>query len=351
MHGGYFTSEKCLIIQTVPNHRRLQQLSTSYDFVKFDNDTDTYEITGNALDHIEANSFNDFNSKCDNTETVGSKNANAIDIPKRSNLNPTNYKNFHSQPTLRIRTDSVTSTTSTASSTATGPIPAEWYRCSSGTIYAPATQEVAMNCKNKRYLTMPFGKSEIRPSYSVKQLLRIQKIQRDIKSQTNSSNTVTEQICMKSAYCLNLDLIANKPFVYRPKVYPGMGKTLSRLLFQQNPPPTPDVLLKGQELRRKIEDEKFRCKILLQERDRKKATIRQLNTRLGVLADANIEQESVLMAQYHTLSKDKEAMYQQMLSFAGQKGMLSRIKGNLLQRRRELLQELNVIYEIKKVSE
>jgi hypothetical protein len=353
MHGGYFTSEKCLAKPDPPaNHR--QHISQSYNPVTtWLNDGDangdeaSFEITGNALNHIAANSFSDFNSKCDIRHTMGSRNASAIDIPKRLTTHPPNYKNFHNQPTLRVRTESTTSNTSTTSSTVT-TAEKEWYRHSVGIIYAPATAEVAASCKNKRYLSLEFSKCETRPSYSVKQLLRLQQIQREIKNRVSASNELTEQICMKSAYCLNLDMIANKPFIYRPKVYPGMGRQLSRLL--QSPPPTPEMLLKGQQLRRKIEDEKFRCKILLQERDRKKAMIRQLNARLGVITDANIETESVIMAQYHTLNKDKEAFVQQLLSYAGQKGMLSRVKGALQQRRLELLHELNVIYEIRKVS-
>lgn len=201
-----------------------------------------------------------------------------------------------------------------------------------------------------RFLSQDFYKSEIRPSYGIQKLLKLQEKQRWIKRKSQDSKDLMEKICMRSAFCLNLELIANKPLVYQQKTNTkptGMGRTLNRLLFQQNQPPDPETLLKAQKIRRQIEIAKFRCRILSQERDRNKTSIRFLEKKLSELSDSNIELESWIMLHYRNLSRERDLILQEKIQFAGQKEIYANVKTSLRFRRIQLLKELNEIYVIK----
>lgn len=212
-----------------------------------------------------------------------------------------------------------------------------------------ATFENNLNHLKIRYLYMEFLKSEIRPSYKLNKLLLLQEKQRDIKYRSQSSKELIDRICMKSAYCLNLDLIANKSILYTPKVNPGMGRALSRLLNQQQTPPKPETILRAQELRRQIEKAKFRCRLLSQERDRARTHLRQIESKMNTLSDSNIDAESTIMSNYHRLSRIKEQACQYKITYVGQKDVLTNLRKLVALRKQQLLRQLNEIYLIEKV--
>lgn len=158
---------------------------------------------------------------------------------------------------------------------------------------------------------------------------------------------------MKSAYCLNLELFSDKQLVYRSSLSSqqnrsGMGKQLSRLLYQEKEPIKPEILLKAQELRRQIERARFRCRILAQEKERLRGSIRQLQQKLNQMIDANIETESALMESYRNYGKEKEVLYQQKLAYANEKECYQELREKVLVARHRLLRGLNEIYCITK---
>ncbi|XP_049279254.1 UV radiation resistance-associated gene protein isoform X1 [Anopheles funestus] len=206
-----------------------------------------------------------------------------------------------------------------------------------------------------RYLVMEFLPAEVRPSYDVARLLAIQERQRRIRYEADSAKTLTERICMKSAYCLNMELFSSKHPVYRTGINQGrtggMGKQLSKLLYQEREPIDPAVLLRGQELRRHIERARFRCRLLAQERDRIGIGMQQLRNRLNAACDSNIERESALMERYRTYGREKEQLYQQKMAYASQKDSVREVFGKMLLVRHRLLKGLNEIYYIKTTNQ
>ncbi|XP_053694988.1 UV radiation resistance-associated gene protein [Sabethes cyaneus] len=217
---------------------------------------------------------------------------------------------------------------------------------------SPTPTEAETNLKI-RYILMEFLKSEIRTGYDVKRLLAVQERQRRIKYESESAKEITDRICMKSAYCLNLDLFTDKQLVYRSSSSTlqnrgGMGKQLSRLLYQEREPLKPEILLKAQELRRQIELARFRSRILQQEKDRIRGNIRKLQQKLSTMVDVNIESESTLMASYRNYGKEKEILYQQKLTYASEKESYRDLRTKVLTARHRLLRGLNEIYCIKK---
>lgn len=232
--------------------------------------------------------------------------------------------------------------------------PLSWYAAhgKARPAVSPTPTEAETNLKI-RYLFMEFLRSEIRPSYDVQRLLAVQERQRRIKYEGESAKELTDRICMKSAYCLNLDLFTDKQLVYHTSTTAsqnrgGMGRQLSRLLYQEREPLKPEILLKAQELRRQIELARFRSRILLQEKERIRGSIRQLQQKLHQMIDHNIEGESALMANYRNYGREKEALYQQKLAYASEKESYRELRTKVLAARHRLLRGLNEIYCIKK---
>lgn len=208
-----------------------------------------------------------------------------------------------------------------------------------------------------RFISKKFLKSEIRPSYNVKKLLQLHETQRDIKFKVESSKELMEKICMKSAFCLNLELIANKSVIYhshyqaKNRRISGMGKTLNRLLFQENEPPKPEVVLKAQQIRRQIEVARFRCRLLIQEKDRTNILLRHSCSKLTKLTDSNNETELWLLSHYRNLNKEKESSLQDRVLLASQRELHANAKIILQYRKIQLLKELNDIYCVSYVNQ
>lgn len=203
------------------------------------------------------------------------------------------------------------------------------------------------NILKVRFLDKEFFKWEIRRSYNVQKLLLLQEKQRIYRKKTQSANEVMEKICMKSASCLNLQLIANKGMLYRPRGNPSIGRTLNRLLTAQKEQPKPEDLLRAQELRRKIETAKFRCRFLNMERDRYKVILRKLHEKCTKISDENIEKESWLMDDYRELSRGRDATFEQKALYSSRQKIFEKVKESLIQRQHQLLGQLRDIYVIK----
>lgn len=326
MHGGFFTSTECLLPEYVP-----QQLK-SIGLIPDQNQL-TILFKNNQLqncDHLELSNNNSYNNTGSNSDSISSSSSNSSNNYNCNNNNGSAYDNNNYQELSQNQNSLINNIVSDVKQTKIQF--EEWDR----------------NFLKIRYIEKKFYKSEIRPSYNVEKLLLLQEKQRKIKYKSESAKNVMDKICMKSAFCLNLELFSNNTMLYRPRGNPSMGRTLNRLLFQQQEQPKPEILMKAQELRRKIETAKFRCRLLLQERNRVKHTVRRLEIKLGILDDANIEHESWLMANYRGLSREKDLDQQNIEKNLGQKGLLHNIIEMIRERQRQLLRELNEIYCIEK---
>lgn len=197
-----------------------------------------------------------------------------------------------------------------------------------------------------RFSQLDFPKSEVQSSYTVEKLLQIQEKQRRIKTRLESSKMLADRICMKSAACLNLELIMSKPMFYEPMKQPGMGRTLSRLLAQQPAPPKPETVLKIHELRVKIESARFKIRLLTQERDRSRYNNRSLEMKREKLKDENTETETMIWNSLRALSRENHKAGQEKITL--QREVLINVRLALGETKQCLLRELNEIYTVKK---
>lgn len=337
IHGGFFTSAEYLQSESIPkqyNHFHqtdqrfgYQQIQLTPKYIKTNN-----SYTSKNCDSLGANrnSYNEFHVTERRTDQIlsSSLKSSISGSPKRFE------QNAHSGR-LSPSCDAIIATNHNDSDD-----------LFSDSEFDTTAEASALKI---RYLGREFFKSEIRPSYNVKKLLLLQEKQRIYRNQTISSNEVMDKICMKSAFCLNLKLIANKGMLYRPRGNPSIGRTLNRLLSAQPEQPKPEVLLKAQELRRKIETAKFRCRFLTMERDRYKVNLRKLNDKCAKICDENIEKESWLMANYRGLSRNCDMEQKSM--FFQQKKLYENVKETLAQRQKQLLMQLKDIYSIEHEGE
>lgn len=197
-----------------------------------------------------------------------------------------------------------------------------------------------------RYIQLEFAKSEVDPSYTIEKLLQLQDKQRRIKLKEENSRLLADRICMKSAACLNLELILSKPVFYEPQKQPGMGRTLSKYLSQQQAPPKPEVILRVHDLRLKIECARFRIKLLAQERDRSRQYNKSLELKREKLKDENTEKETMIWNSLRTLSR--ESLKSQQDKLVQQREVIATVKLALGETRRCLLREINEVYSIKR---
>lgn len=332
IHGGFFTSSDFILNESVENqYKYFYDVSQSHKGLLNRNSTNNIIATKvTTAQHINTakncdslNSSRHFQNELDTNERKSSTMAGVS--PKRHDLE-------HSTGII-------------------ANLPHKKTQSKDNYMSANADIEVVnfndSNMLKVRFLDKEFFKWEIRRSYNVQKLLSLQEKQRIYRKKTQSANEAMEKICMKSASCLNLQLIANKGMLYRPRGNPSLGRTLNRLLTTQKEQPKPEDLLRAQELRRQIEMAKFRCKFLKMERDRYNMSLRKIHDKCSKISDENIEKESWLMDDYRELSRSRDKSIEQKTLFMSRQKIFDKIKESLMQRQYQLLGQLKDIYIIK----
>lgn len=337
IHGGFFTSVDFILNESVQHqYKHFYQLNVqqSHKGLLTKHSTNNIIATkGTAIQNINTvkncDSFNasrHFQNELDINQRKSTSMASAS--PKRHEFD---------QSTARL----------SPSSDVIANLPQKFNYANDGNIDDGVYTFNDSNMLKVRFLDKEFFKWEIRRSYNVQKLLLLQEKQRIFRKKTQSANEAMEKICMKSASCLNLQLIANKGMLYRPRANPSLGRTLNKLLSTQTEQPKPEDLLRAQELRRRIEMAKFRCRFLTMERDRYKVTLRKLHDKSNKLNDENIEKESWLMDDFRELSRSRDSAIEQKTLHLSRQKTLDKIKESLIQRQHQLLGQIRDIYVIK----
>lgn len=214
---------------------------------------------------------------------------------------------------------------------------------------SPARLQLADPAQLKvRYIEKLFFSTEIRHSYNIDKLMLLQRKQRQLCKQSTEAKRVRDEISMRSAFCLDADLIAHQPRAPSTRAS-STNLTLNRLLFSQKPQQLPpQVLLRAQEVRKQIETARFRTKILLHERDAARHQLRRLQLQMDQLSDANTEQESWLLANYHELRRDIEVGDRLAEEARCKEQTVTTLNRALHLRRQQLLRELGEVYCIER---
>lgn len=344
IHGGFFTAVDCLIKESIAN----QLYYVFYDYKQTSHQL-LPQYEANVQDQY-ASALNSFNLNRNSNNLVLSSGTSAYTLDTTASETIDTHVpryllsrecNRHLNGDKKDEYIYVTGDTTTQTK--------ENYSDGSSDYLTP--YDIDGSSLKVRFLEKNFYKLEIRRSYNVDKLLLLQEKQRKFKYKSENAKEVMDKICMKSAFCLNLELITNKAMLYRPRVNPSMGRTLNRLLFVQPDQPKPEVLLQAQELRRRIEAAKFRCRFLAQERKKYKTSLQQLKVKTRKYSDENLEKECALMASYRGLSKNRELANEQHLIYLRQREMFSKILDTIFLRQKQLLHQLKDIYFVDNFSD
>nr|XP_015834214.1 PREDICTED: UV radiation resistance-associated gene protein isoform X2 [Tribolium castaneum] len=213
--------------------------------------------------------------------------------------------------------------------------------------------DVGGNKQIFRKTAVQTAKSEVRGSYNINKLRKLHSLQVTIKNKGLDVQVVREKIEVK---CGTNSTETNSPestqisspsnIRYAPQLL--TMKSVNKMLEQK---PTKMQRKEMEKMRNEIEIEKFRSKLLSQERDKKSALIRRFKNKLKELVELNEKTNMELMDNYYKLSRESEQLRKMKKDMACSQELLMTLYTQLHQRRRQLLQQLLFIYPIQQVSE
>lgn len=216
----------------------------------------------------------------------------------------------------------------------------------------PAADRLHENLK-LRYIERKFYATEVRASYTVDKLQLLQRKQRQLKKNTADTEALRAEICSRSAYCMTqpADVAPGTARLAAGSsgAAPATPLTLSRLLNAQPAAPRPEVLWRGQQVRRALETARLRCELLRSQRTEAMVRTAELQRKLVQLNDANIERESWLLLNYHELQREHERFVELHDTVDRQTGQLRRMRESVQLRQHQLLRELGEVFSIERV--
>ncbi|XP_018564038.1 uncharacterized protein LOC108905583 [Anoplophora glabripennis] len=205
-----------------------------------------------------------------------------------------------------------------------------------------------------RRIAIKSPQCEIQDSYSLNKLRRLHSLQVEIKKKSIEVQNVRDKINVQTCtdFSANESLHESIPsssscsIRYAPQLL--TMNSLNRMLQEK---PTKVQKQEMTRINKEIELEKFRIRLLSQEKDKKNVIIRQLKQKHSGIIEENEERNFNLMENYHMLSREGERLKEYKKSLLQHREVYSLIYFQLQQRRRRLLQELLFIYPIDKHSE
>lgn len=183
----------------------------------------------------------------------------------------------------------------------------------------------------RRYLYMSVSNSEICQSYTVEQLIKLRNQMKYMKEISDNVQILKDKIATGE----NNEKIKN----YKQT-------KLNKLLLQ------PKIINKEKKIeilniKKQLEIEKFRKKLLEQERIRKVSDIRKLNKLHLSMMEDNQDKGLLLMERYRELNKDIERLREWRQNHIETREIYLQKTAQLSYRRRKLMSDLSLIYEIK----
>ncbi|KAJ8954099.1 hypothetical protein NQ318_004404 [Aromia moschata] len=207
-----------------------------------------------------------------------------------------------------------------------------------------------------RRIAIKSPNGEVQSSYNLDKLRRLHSLQVEIKKKTIEVENIREKINSNNGLGGNRERESSPRSAgpssptsnvrYAPQLL--TMNSLNRMLQEK---PTKVQKQEMVKISKEIEIARFKTRLLSQEKDKKTVTIRQLKQRHCAIFEENEERSSVLMENYHHLSRESEKLKEYKRSLMQHREVYSLINSQLQQRRRRLLQELLFIYPIQRVSE
>lgn len=231
----------------------------------------------------------------------------------------------------------------------------------------PPIVEPDPNTLKLRYIERRFYATECRRSYSVEKLQLLQYKQRQLQKITAATKTLREEICRRSANCVerpaevaDADVLATMtenrsrcrsdssvpPARLPPTTAASTPLTLNRLLNQQPARPSPALLWHAQEARRHLEIARSRIELLLHQRSESIRRTAVLQRELQLQTDDNRSQKTWLAQQYDELRDERRRASESVESVRDQGIRLRRMREAIRQIQHQLLHELAEVFDV-----
>nr|BAN21317.1 hypothetical protein [Riptortus pedestris] len=184
-----------------------------------------------------------------------------------------------------------------------------------------------------RTLSIQLPAVQVKPSYAVKLLLRLQSLQHAIKKESEATSVLREQISMGMFASSNENTNSSRG-----------SATLRKLLSRQGPPKAhPHQILA---VKKEIEMIKFKVKVLGEQRDILQTAVQKKLNEKNILLEKNQDKESELMENFCCLRRETEKKRELKTQLNECKSQLMQTTALVGMRRRELISELAYIYPI-----
>ncbi|XP_014286983.1 UV radiation resistance-associated protein [Halyomorpha halys] len=189
-----------------------------------------------------------------------------------------------------------------------------------------------------RTLSIQLDAINVKPSYSVDLLLRLQSLQHSIKKESHETSVLQHQI--------------SEGLFASTHQNPGNTRgsaTLRKLLSKKTPPKAdPGQILA---VKRELEMVRFKVKLLTEQRDLVQLALQKRLAERNSLLEKNQDRESELMENFCCLRRETEKKREMKAELSDCKAQLGQTTALLDLRRREIISELSYIYPIAQLSD
>lgn len=208
-----------------------------------------------------------------------------------------------------------------------------------------------------RFMHILCNTSEVRKSYNLNKLLRIQELQRYHLKKQRDCIEIAEEIKQQSLSCITTEHLQRKRRTtsssycstsyhhHHHQQQHSMGRTLTELLDEQHKV-DPNALLKAQKLLKQLEISRSRHKVLLQEKHKYIQNLQQLKEKLTKAKATNKKQKERLEQFQEELKNDELSLYSS--DYWQQKLVKTRILANVDRRMSYLCMQLKEIYPLRR---
>ncbi|XP_054743196.1 UV radiation resistance-associated gene protein [Anastrepha obliqua] len=190
------------------------------------------------------------------------------------------------------------------------------------------------NAMSVRYMQLYFKSFDVRKSYNLQQLLKLQRVQRTQLQRRKDTEDLAIEIQQRSLYCITKEQLCNPQTTSLSSSFSRhqqritMGRVLSELFSEQHQS-NPHSLLRAQKLRKQLETLRLKHQLLQSECNTHSSRIAQQRNLLTSLIESRQQRQCWLRSKRQQLHAEKKMLSEQYQA-----------ESFLVQKRREIMRDM-----------